>query len=138
MSSNLNVIGSIAASLSAEDKLGDMIGGNAGEALRGAMEKAREQQQEELGTALLAMLTSMRETRRELVQQIRNSQREIASRKVALDNLTRALDYGQATNNFVPLAHQLGLGPQVCGRMTQAEYKELREIPKGWTAPTEG
>lgn len=135
MSSNLHVIGDIAANQSTSDGLGVEFGGNASDAMSKALAKQRENDQEALGAALVVLLGKVRQSKQTHVTNIRSYRQHVENEKKKLADIDRAIAYGNETGNYVPIANLVGC--RVSGNLTYEEQVSLGKIPDDWQPSSE-
>lgn len=104
------------------------------QAVARAMESKRQQQELQLGEVLQNLINRVTDVKRAARDGIREARRVVTQNKRVLDNIDQAWNYANQTQNFVPLASQLGLKPSDVD-LTYKEWQGLNTIPNDWAPP---
>lgn len=99
-------------------------------ALKRKLAEAAEKAAEASADVIMAIIDAAAEDGVYRSEKVRHFKREIQAHKEAGEKRDRAYAYGMATDNWIPLAHILGLGSYISDT-------KLLTVPEDWVAPKE-
>lgn len=111
----------------------DLKGTKLGSVVEEAKAKAREETKKLAGDEALMLVTSLEKKKQEKRKLIREMRRNMEVHQKELDDLDRAVAYGEETENYIPLMNLLGhLDWSMQSEMGYQEFEKVRVIPKDW------
>lgn len=117
-----------------QDEFTTVVGGQMADAIRAAQQKQAEETQEELGNQMLNVLKQVAENKQHWIRSIRDARKLEKLYKGKLVEIDRALQYGAATGNFIPVLAMVGESYYGSG-IDAEDWKKLAKIPDDWTPP---
>lgn len=107
------------------------------EAIREAQAERRAAKQKEAALMILDLTESVEQAKsihRSTLRKLRQQEKQY---KETLNKIDRALDYGMATSNFIPILALLGhvTHYSVKNEMTAEQWQKVSTVPEDWAPP---